>query len=116
MSLTVDYVVFGLAALAVAWLLFKRRGDIAPAEARRLVQGGARLIDVRSAGEFASGHIAGAVNIPVQELGQRLEQVGPKDRPVVLYCASGARSAMAASMLKAKGWATVHNLGAMSRW
>ncbi|MGC4114684.1 MAG: rhodanese-like domain-containing protein [Myxococcales bacterium] len=97
--------------------MLKRRGDISSAEARKLVQeGGARLLDVRTPGEFAAGHIDGALNIPVQELSGSLKKVGPKDKPVVVYCASGARSAMAAQTLKANGWQTVRNLGAMSRW
>lgn len=116
MNLSFEHVALALVALFVAWMLLKRRGDVSPAEARELVKGGARLIDVRSPGEFAAGHLDGAVNVPVQELGAKLEKVGAKDRPVVLYCASGARSAMAARMLKAGGWTSVRNLGAMSRW
>jgi phage shock protein E len=112
----VETVFYGAAALFVAWMLLRRRGDISSQEARRLVQEGARLLDVRTPGEFAAGHLDGALNIPVQELGSSLKRVGSKDKPVVVYCASGARSAMAARMLKASGWATVRNLGAMSRW
>lgn len=50
------------------------------------------LIDVRTPAEFASGHIAGAVNIPVDELASRLSEV-PQGQPVVVYCRSGNRSA-----------------------
>lgn len=108
------YIAAGAALLA--FLLLKRRGDVTPAEARKLVAEGARLVDVRSPGEFSSGHIDGALNIPVGEVGARAGEIGPKERPVVLYCASGARSAMAARVLKSKGFANVRNLGAMSRW
>ncbi len=111
------YVLYALAALFVAWTLLKRRGDVSPAEARRLVaEGGARLLDVRTEGEFAAGHLEGALNVPVHELPASLKKVGPKDRPVVVYCASGARSAVAARLLRANGWKSVRNLGAMSRW
>lgn len=111
------YVLYALAAAVFAWTLLKRRGDISSAEARKLVlEGGARLLDVRTEGEFASGHLEGALNIPVQDLSASLKKVGPKEKPVVVYCASGARSAMAARVLKANGWRTVRNLGAMSRW
>ncbi|HEY3451943.1 MAG TPA: rhodanese-like domain-containing protein [Myxococcales bacterium] len=111
------YILYALAALFFAWTIFKRRGDISSAEARKLVsEGGARLLDVRTPGEFASGHLDGALNIPVQDLSASLKKVGPKEKPVVVYCASGARSAMAARLLKANGWQTVRNLGSMSRW
>lgn len=102
--------------LLVGYMLFMRRGDVSAAEARRLITGGAKLVDVRSPGEFASGHIDGAVNIPVQELDQRMAEIGPKDTTVILYCQSGARSALAARRLKDAGYASVHNLGAMGRW
>ena len=106
-----------VAVMLVVFMIFQRRGGIAPAEAKRLVkEEGARLIDVRSPGEFASGHIDGAKNIPVQELDARMKEVGPKDAHVVVYCASGMRSANAAKLLKASGFTKVANLGAMSRW
>jgi rhodanese-related sulfurtransferase len=112
-----EYFLYLLPVLAVIWMLLKRRGDISSAEARRMVQtAGARLVDVRTPDEFVSRHIEGAVNIPVGDLDQSLKKLGPRDRPVVLYCASGARSALAARVLKQNGFKTVRNLGAMSRW
>jgi rhodanese-related sulfurtransferase len=81
-----------------------------------MVKDGAKLVDVRSAMEFSSGHIPGAINVPLQELGAQVKKLGEKDKPVVLYCASGTRSAMARSTLKGLGFTQVHNLGAMSRW
>jgi rhodanese-related sulfurtransferase len=91
-------------------------GKVSPEKARALVEGGARLLDVRSPGEHASGHIKGSLNVPVQELGSRLAELGDKAKPVVVYCASGMRSASAASMLRRAGFAEVHDLGAMARW
>ncbi|MDP3277150.1 MAG: rhodanese-like domain-containing protein [Deltaproteobacteria bacterium] len=105
-----------LAALAVVYLVVQRSGDVAGSEARQLVSAGARLVDVRSPGEFASGHLEGAINVPVQELGQRMGELEPKSAPIVIYCLSGTRSAQASRMLKSAGFAQVHNLGAMSRW
>jgi len=102
--------------LVAAFIVFQRLGRISADRARELVKQGARLIDVRSPGEYASGHLPGSINVPVGELGARLEALGPKDRPKVLYCASGARSAVARSMLKGHGFTQVFNLGAMSRW
>jgi len=91
-------------------------GKVSPEKARQLVASGARLVDVRSPGEFAGGHLTGALNIPVGELGTRMGEVGDKTKPVVLYCASGMRSASAAGMLRRAGFADVHDLGAMARW
>ncbi len=116
MPFTAEHVFYALAALLVVWMILKRRGDVSSVEARRLVQEGAQLLDVRTPGEFASGHLEGALNIPVQDLESRLSAVGPKEKAVVVYCASGARSAAAAGVLKRNGWKTVRNLGAMSRW
>ena len=93
--------------------LFRGRAD---AGAKEAVQAGAKLVDVRTAQEFAAGHIEGAINIPVQELEARMAEFGPKDGVVVVYCRSGARSATAKSKLEAAGYSKVHNLGAMSNW
>ena len=84
------------------------------AAAHALVAQGATLVDVRSPGEWASGHLDGAVLIPIDELGGRLAEI-PRGHPVVVYCASGMRSAQAAAMLGAAGYA-VRDLGPMARW
>ncbi len=102
--------------LAAGYLVFMRGSDVTAADARRLVESGARLVDVRTREEFAAGHLPGAVNIPVQELDRRMTELEPKDEPVVLYCRSGNRSGLAARMLKSAGYSAVHDLGAMSRW
>lgn len=109
---------FGIVAAVVFILILRASAGprISGADARQKVASGALLLDVRTPGEFASGHIKGAMNIPVQELGSRFGEVGATDRPVVVYCASGMRSARAAAMLRAKGWAEVYNLGPQSAW
>lgn len=104
------------AALVLAWLISNRLGKVAPAQAKALVQEGAKLIDVRSRAEFAGGHIEGAINVPVQDLERRVNELGPKDAVYVVYCASGMRSARAKGILRASGRTNVHDLGAMSRW
>jgi len=76
------------------------------------IKAGAVVVDVRTPEEFADGAYPGALNIPVQELGARAGEI-PKGKPVVVYCASGARSAFAARMLKANGWADVVNAGGL---
>jgi len=71
---------------------------------------GALLVDVRSAGEFATANAPGTVNIPLGELGQRLSEI-PPSAPVVLCCASGTRSGMAKLVLKKNGYRNVYNIG-----
>jgi len=105
-----------LAVLAVGYLVFMRGGDLTSSDARRLIEGGARLVDVRTPEEFVAGHISGAVNIPVQDLDRRMGEIEPKDRAIVVYCRSGNRSGRAARMLRSAGYLAVHDLGAMSRW
>lgn len=84
------------------------------ARAKRLVDDGAKLVDVRSLDEFAQNHIAGAENVPVDTVGDH--DFGPKDKAIVVYCRSGGRAARAAEGLRAKGYTHVYNLGAMSSW
>jgi rhodanese-related sulfurtransferase len=103
-------------AVAIGLVVLRRGGDVSGADARRLVEAGARLVDVRTPEEFATGHIPGAINIPVQELERRMGELERKEQPVVLYCRSGNRSGRAARMLESNGYASVHDLGAMSRW
>ena len=61
------------------------------------------ILDVRTQGEFMGGNVAGSVNIPVQELMDRLEEVKTMKEPLILCCASGQRSGMAQQMLSSEG-------------
>lgn len=83
-------------------------------DGRRRVAQGALLLDVRTPKEFAEGHVPGAMNIPVQDLGQRLSDVGAP-RQVVVYCRSGGRSAAAAQLLRRAGH-DVLDVGPMSAY
>jgi rhodanese-related sulfurtransferase len=73
------------------------------------------LVDVRTAEEFRGGHIAGAVNIDLQTLPTRIATL-PKDKPIVLYCRSGARSSTAARMLAQAGFTKIYDLGGLIDW
>lgn len=73
------------------------------------------LIDVRTPQEFNTGYIEGAINIPVEELGQRLSEV-PTGLPIVVYCRSGNRSARAASILNGNDYGDVYDLGGVIQW
>lgn len=87
---------------------------VSGADAKKLVAGGARLVDVRTPEEYAEKHIEGAENVPVDTVGDR--DLGPKDAAIVVYCRGGKRAARAASTLRAKGYTHVYDLGAMSNW
>jgi rhodanese-related sulfurtransferase len=65
---------------------------------------------VRTAAEFAAASAPGTLNIPLQELGSRLCEI-PRDKPVVLACASGTRSGMARMVLRKSGYQQVYNIG-----
>jgi phage shock protein E len=73
---------------------------------RRAVGDGATVVDVRSPAEYAGGHAEGAINVPVGDIGARLTEI-PREKPVVVYCASGIRSARAARTLRDAGYADV---------
>ena len=84
--------------------------------AERAAVGQVRVFDVRGRAEWDEGHIPGASNIPVGHLADRIAEV-PSDVPVVVHCQSGARSAIAASILQAAGRTNVANLtGGIADW
>ena len=88
--------------------------DTTAAEARRLVEHGALLVDVRSPSEFAERHIPGSRNVPVEHLKERLGEL-PRDRALVVYCHTGVRAGFATIILRKAGF-RVFNLGTIARW
>lgn len=76
------------------------------------------IIDVRTAGEYAAGHVPGAVNIPYDQMENRVAEIRvPKDQEIVLYCRSGRRSGLAAKTLAAHGFTNLGLLeGDMPGW
>ncbi len=76
-----------------------------------LVANGAIIIDVRSRGEYAGGHVKGSINIPLDQLSGDLKKVKSKDQAIITCCASGMRSGSAKSFLKGQGYTNVHNGG-----
>ncbi|SEF82939.1 rhodanese-like domain-containing protein [Flavobacterium urumqiense] len=79
-----------------------------------LVKQGAIILDVRSKGEYAGGHIKGSLNIPVDILSNNLAQLKDKNKTIITCCASGMRSASAKSILKSNGYSQVYNGGGWS--
>lgn len=111
--MSLDPTTLAVAAIG-AFLLLKvvrARRTPAPVVAAKL-RAGATVLDVRSAAEFRGGGYRGAINVPLQELAAKLHRI-PKDRPVVVYCASGVRSASAARLLAQAGFADVINAGGL---
>jgi rhodanese-related sulfurtransferase len=80
--------------------------EVSREEARKLVDEGAQLIDVRADHEWGVGRIAGATHIPLPELPQRTGEID-QDRPVVIYCRGGNRSSMASAALADAGFDAV---------
>jgi len=79
-----------------------------------LVKQGAIILDVRTKGEYAGGHIRGSVNISVDQLKANLHRLPDKQKTVITCCASGMRSASAKSLLEANGYTHVYNGGSWS--
>ena len=92
--------------------LIKKILGIGPkADLSQLVKDGAIILDVRTKGEYGSGHIRGSVNIPVEQLGKNLHKFKDKKRTIITCCASGMRSYSAKGILKSNGFASVYNGG-----
>ena len=73
-------------------------------QAQERQQGGALLLDVRSAEEHQEWHPAGSVSVPVERLGEEIGRLGNRNQPVLLFCSSGGRSQMAAQVLRRLGY------------
>lgn len=84
--------------------------------AERLVAAGARLVDVRTPQEFAAGHVPGATLIPFDQIAARAVELGPKDAPIVLYCRTGRRTAIAKQALEALGFTRVWDMQGIQNW
>lgn len=77
---------------------------------KALMKEGAVILDVRTKGEFSSGHIAGALNLPLDTLGKDCVKI-KKEKTIITCCASGMRSASARRLLQSKGYTHVFNGG-----
>lgn len=102
------YIVPALVVLFFGWriLKFKKVKTHLP----KLIEDGAIVVDVRSPEEFRQGSRPGSKNIPLGELGQRFKELNPT-KTIILCCASGTRSGMAATILKSNGFESVVNAG-----
>jgi len=118
-----------LAAVAVVsgamllWPYVRRFGggpSISAAQATQLInREDALVVDVRDPGEYGSGHILGAKNVPLSRIDAVGSEIAPKrkDKPVIVYCDDGNRSAKAASALRGQGFNSVVSLsGGLGAW
>jgi rhodanese-related sulfurtransferase len=102
----------------MSWLLGAGCEDLTAEQVKQMKQNKEKfvLVDVRTPQEHASRKIDGSKLIPLQELGNRFNEI-PKDADVVLFCQNGIRSIMACRMLKKLGYSKVRNMsGGISRW
>jgi rhodanese-related sulfurtransferase len=113
-----------LAGTAIALLLlatrglFSAQGGVSVVEAAAIIkqEKDLQLVDVRTPGEYAAGHLARARLIPLQELETRLGEID-KAKPVLLYCRTGHRSGQALKLLASKGYADVRHMeGGIVAW
>jgi len=92
-------------------ILKKIFGSTEKQDYSELLKNGGVIIDVRTKAEFASGHLKGSKNIPLNALGSNLGKIKSKDKPVIVCCASGMRSGSARKLLMSYGYTNVYNGG-----
>lgn len=110
-----------VSALGLIWPMFVKSAGSAvnPGEATLLInRQDAHILDVRTVEEFANGHLPEAKNIPAAKLADRIGELESlKDKPIILCCASGARSNSACSLLQKQGFEKLYNLsGGVDAW
>ncbi|NBD37143.1 MAG: hypothetical protein GVY10_01060 [Verrucomicrobia bacterium] len=111
-----NFIALGLLLLAGLIFFGPRLRWLKVTKAARLLADGAHLVDVRSRREFREHRIPGAVNCPVGEIGREVrKELGETEKPLVLFCQSGVRSAAGARQLRQLGYAEVYNLGTYAR-
>ncbi|MGA3345249.1 MAG: rhodanese-like domain-containing protein [Terracidiphilus sp.] len=105
-----------LAVMVASAFLLRRSGLISPAEAAAHLKKGALIIDVRTVPEFNSGHLPGAINLPLGEIESTLpRRVKDKNQVLLLHCQAGGRSAEAKKKLIDLGYLNAFNLGSYNR-
>ena len=112
-----NWTILLIAAVVLAvFMMIAKGGQISAKDATAYLKNGALVIDVRTAGEFSSGHLTNAINIPLDEIETTLPKRAPdKSKVLLLHCASGMRSGMAKSKLNGMGYTNAFNLGSYGR-
>ena len=104
------------AALFLAAAPLPPPGLVDGATAQKLAAGGARVVDVRTPQEWAAGHVPGATLVPFDQIEARAAELGPKDKPIVLYCRTGRRTGIARAALVKLGFTAVYDLQGLQNW
>jgi phage shock protein E len=105
-----------VAAVLIGIFALKRVSFLSADKARKLLQEGALVVDVRNPDEFNAGHVPGAINVPLGNLGAEAPRRFPnKNGVLLLHCLSGGRSGIAKAQLKRMGYPNVFNLGSFGR-
>jgi rhodanese-related sulfurtransferase len=109
------YAIMGVIALYMLYVkgyIFRDFQSITPQEALVVMRDeddNVTIVDVRTVGEFQQGHIKNALNIPVQDLSERLDELKEyKDKKLLIYCATGNRSVIATRMLQSDGYSAIN--------
>lgn len=114
MSAWIPFVV--VLILTIAYMYYKRSGQISSKDAEEYLKNGAMVIDVRSPGEFESGHLMQAQNMPLDRIEMLASSmVRDKNKSLLLHCSTGVRSGMAKKKLESLGFKSVYNLGSYDR-
>lgn len=111
LSLVVTPALAGCCLVPIADHPYKRSSALRDA----LRNGRVLLVDVRSPGEYRSGHIPGAINIPYKQIERSLHRL-PLNRDIVLYCKSGIRDRIARKRLRKRGYRRVYSFCSYKRW
>ena len=108
--------ILGVAGVLVAAVFLTQLNSVTEEAAREYVRKGAKVIDVRTAQEYAERHLPTTVNIPLDELTERIGSVAPdKETVLLLHCQGGGRSGVGTQTLKGMGYKNVFNLGSFER-
>lgn len=100
----------------ILFIVWKQMTQVNLEEAKTMVKNGAIIIDVRTQGEYSGGHLNRSINIPLGEETAKISKYATeKDTPILVYCLSGSRSAIAVRSLRKSGYTSVHNLGSIRR-
>ena len=101
--------------MALFGLFNKKFESVSPVEAQQRIDSGAMLLDVRESAEYRNAHAPAAKLISLGALSRRLKEL-PKEREILVICASGNRSSQAANMLAAEGFQVTNVSGGMAAW
>lgn len=112
-----NWIILVVIVVAIAfYMTISKAGQISARDAEAYLKNGALVIDVRTPGEFSSGHLTNAVNIPLDEIETAVPQrYKDKSQVLLLHCAGGMRSGMAQKKLNRLGYTNAFNLGSYGR-